>query len=174
MSDLPQGIDLPRHRDFEGKRVGQWLRHGFLLLLTVFVAAALLNAFGAHPQSDEASAAAATLKVTAPERVRGGLLYQARLEVHAKQAIGAPTLVFDKGWIEETTINTLEPEPAETTSDPKHLKARYPPLPPGRTLAVYIALQANPNNVGAHDADVALFDADEEIASIDRTQVNFP
>lgn len=174
MSDLPQGIDLPRHRDFEGKAAGQWLRHAFLLLLTIFVLAALLNVFGARPQTKEAGAAAATLKVTAPERVRGGLLYQARLEIHAKEAIGAPTLVFDKGWIEETTINTLEPEPAETTSDARHLKVRYPPLSPGQTLDVYISLQANPNDVGTHNADVALYDADEEIASIDRTQVNFP
>jgi hypothetical protein len=174
MSDLPQGIDLPRHRDFEGKEAGQWLRHAFLLLLTVFVVAALLNAFGAAPQTQEASAPAATLKVTAPERVRGGLLYQARLEIHAEQAIGAPTLVFDKGWIEESTINTVQPEPAETTSDARHLKMRFPPLTPGRSLAVYISLQANPNDVGTHNADVALYDADEEIAAIDRTQLNFP
>jgi hypothetical protein len=174
MSDLPQGIDLPRHRDFEGKAAAQWLRHGFLLLLTILVVAALLNAFGAHPRTGEAGAAAATLKVTAPERVRGGLLYQARLEIRAKEALGAPTLVFDKGWIEETTINTVQPEPAETTSDARHLKMRFPPLTPGRTLDVYISLQANPNDVGTHNADVALYDADEEIASIDRTQVNFP
>lgn len=174
MSDLPQGIDLPRHRDFKGKRPGQVLRHALLLLLVVFVAAALLNAFGARPSTSEASGAAATLKVTAPERVRGGLLYQARIEIHALKPIGAPTLVLDKGWIEEITLNTLEPEPAETTTDAGHLKIRYPPLQPGRTLTVYIALQANPNNVGTHDQGVALDDADEEIASVDRTQVNFP
>ncbi|HET8565666.1 MAG TPA: hypothetical protein VFL77_04240 [Solirubrobacterales bacterium] len=174
MSDLPQGIDLARHRDLEGKGPGQALRHVFLLLLVVFVAAALLNAFGARPSTSEASGAAGTLKVTAPERVRGGLLYQARIEVHALQPIGAPTLVFDKGWIEETTLNTLEPEPAETTSDAGHLKVRYPPLQPGRILHVYVALQTNPNNVGTHDQSIALYDADEEIASIDRTQVNFP
>lgn len=174
MSDLPQGIDLPRHRDFEGKAAGQWLRHVFLFLLTLFVIAALLNVFGAKPQSQEASAAAATLKITAPERVRGGLLYQARLQIHANEAIGAPTLVFDKGWIEETTINTIQPEPAETTTDSRHLKLRYPPLSPGRTLAVYISLQANPNDVGTHNADVALYDAGEEITSIERTQLNFP
>lgn len=174
MSDLPQGIDLPRHRDFEGKAAAQWLRHGFLLLLTVFVLAALLNAFGAKATTEEASAAAASLKVTAPERVRGGLLYQARIDIHAKEAIGAPTLVFDKGWFEETTQNTLEPEPAETTSDARHFKVRYPPLAPGDNLVVYLSLQANPNDVGTHNADVALYDADEEIASIDRTQLNFP
>ena len=174
MSDLPRGIDLPRHRDFKGRRRGQVLRHAFLLLLAVFVAAALLNAFGARPSTSEASAPAAMLRVTAPERVRGGLLYQARIEIHARKPIGAPTLVLDKGWIEEITLNMLEPEPAETTTDAGHLKIRYPPLPPGRTLVVYVGLQANPNDVGSHDQGVALDDADEEIASVDRTQVNFP
>ncbi|MGN6663044.1 MAG: hypothetical protein ACTHK6_02375 [Solirubrobacterales bacterium] len=174
MSDLPDGIDLARHRDFEGKRPGQWLRHLFLLVLLAFVVAALLNAFGAVPSTSEADGTAATLKVTAPERVRGGLLYQARIEVHALQPIGAPTLVFDRGWIEETTLNTLEPEPAATTSDEGHLKVRYPPLQPGRILTVYVNFQANPNNVGTHDQGLALYDADEEIASVDRTQVNFP
>ncbi|MGN6814725.1 MAG: hypothetical protein ACTHK3_01400 [Solirubrobacterales bacterium] len=174
MSDLPGGIDLPRHRDFEGKRPGQWLRHLYLLLLLAFVVAALLNVFGADTTTSEARAGAATLKVTAPERVRGGLLYQARIEIHALQPIGAPTLVLDRGWIEETTLNTLEPEPAETTTDEGHLKVRYPPLQPGRILTVYLNFQANPNDVGSHDQGVALFDADEEIASVDRIQVNFP
>jgi hypothetical protein len=174
MSDLPDGIDLPRHRDFKGKRPGQWLRHVYLAVLLAFIVAALLNVFGAVPTTSEASGAAATLKVTAPEHVRGGLLYQARIEIHALRPIGAPTLVLDRGWVEETTINTLQPEPAETTTDEGHLKIRYPPLPPGRKLTVYVALQANPNDVGTHNQGVALDDAEEEIASVDRTQVNFP
>lgn len=174
MSDLPDGIDLSRHRDFEGKGSGQALRHLFLVLLLAFVVAALLNVFGADTTTSEARAPAATLKVTAPERVRGGLLYQARIEIHSLQPIGAPTLVLDRGWIEETTLNTLEPEPAETTTDEGHLKVRYPPLKPGRILTVYLNFQANPNNVGTHNQGVALYDADKEIASVERTQVNFP
>jgi len=174
MSDLPDGIDLRRHRDLKGKLPGQWLRHLYLVVLLAFVVAALLNVFGADAVTTEARAPAATLKVTAPERVRGGLLYQARIEIHALQPIGAPTLVLDRGWIEETTLNTLEPEPAETTTDEGHLKARFPPLPPGRLLTVYLNFQANPNDVGTHNQGVALYDAAKEIASVDRTQVNFP
>jgi hypothetical protein len=174
MSKLPDGIDLPRHRDFEGKRAGQWIRHWFLLLLTAFLVAALLNVFGAHPDTSEAISATASLRVTAPETVRGGLLYQARFRIHSFQPIGAPTLVLDKGWIEETTINTLEPEPADTTSDAHSLKLRYPPMPPGQTLDVYISLQANPNDVGTHDATVALYDADRPLLTLDRSQLNFP
>jgi hypothetical protein len=174
MPDLPEGLNLARHRDFEGKARAQWIRHAFLMLLAAFLLAALLNVFGADPSSSEASSSVASLRVTAPERVRGGLLYQARFQIHAFQAIGAPTLVLEKGWIEETTINTLEPEPADTTSDAGSLKIRYPPLKPGQTLDVYMALQANPNNVGSHDAGVSLYDADEPLLTLDRGQFNFP
>jgi hypothetical protein len=174
MADLPEGIDLPRHRDFEGRGSGQWARHVFLLLLVALVVAALLNVFGSASTTSQAHSPIASLKVVAPERLRGGLLYQARFEVHARRPIGAPTLVLDRGWVEQTTINTLEPEPAETTTDAGHLKIRYPPMTPGRVLVVFVDLQVNPNDVGSHDQDVALYDADRPIASVDRTQFNFP
>jgi hypothetical protein len=174
MSDLPAGIDLGRHRDFEGRELGQWLRRGFLALLVVFVVAALFDAFGQVPATTTASGPAGSLTLTAPARVRGGLYYQAKFEIHATRPLGAPTLVLDSGWYDETTVNTVEPEPAGTTSDPDHVKLRFPPLAPGRTLVVYINLQANPTNVGSHDAAVSLYDADTPIATIDRTQLDFP
>jgi hypothetical protein len=174
MSDLPAGIDLGRHRDFEGRELGQWLRRGFLLVLTAFVIAALLNVFGQASTTSEARGAAATLTLTAPPSVRGGILYQARFEIDAHQAIGAPVLVLERGWYDQTTVNTVEPEPAGTTTDPDQVKFRFPPLAPGRTLVVYMNFQVNPTNVGSHDAGVALYDGSTPIASIDRTQVDFP
>lgn len=174
MSELPDGIDLPRHRDFEGRAAGQWVRRGVLALLVAFVAAALLGAFGQVPTSSEARGEAATLTLNAPTSVRGGLFYQASFEIHARQPIGAPVIRLDRGWFEATTINTIEPEPAGTTSDEHHFMLRYPPLAPGRTLVVYLNLEANPTNVGVHDADVTLLDANRPIATIDRTQIDWP
>ena len=174
MSQLPDGIDLPRHRDFEGRQLGQWLRRGFLLLLLVFVVAALLNVFGQAETTSEAEGAAATLSVSSPSAVRGGLYYQARFTIHAREPIGAPVLQLDRGWYEGTTVNTVEPEPAQTTSDEDHIKLRFPPLAPGRTLVVYLDLQTNPTNIGVHDTDVTLLDADRPIATIDRTEIAWP
>ncbi len=175
MDDLPAEIDLDRHRDFAGRRAGQWFRRGFLTLLFAFLIAALANVFGQAAATDSASGAAGSLQVKAPSRLRGGLTYQAEFVLHADQALGAPTLVLDRGWVDQTTVNTVQPEPAGSTTDADgNLKLRFPPMPPGRTLVVYIQLQANPINVGSHDAGVALYDADEPIASIERTQVNFP
>jgi hypothetical protein len=174
MVGLPAGIDLARHRDFEGRAIGQWLRRGFLLLLTALVVAALLNAFGQSSTTSSARGGAGSLSVRAPERLRGGLLYQATFEIRAFRPIGAPVLVLDRGWYDQTTVNTLVPEPEASTSDAKHVKLRFAPLAPGRTLRIYIDFQTNPTNVGSHAAGVALYDGDRRIVSIDRTQVNFP
>jgi hypothetical protein len=173
--DLPAEIDLGRHRDFTGRRTGQWLRHGFLALLILFVIAALANAFGQAAATDTASGPGATLSVKAPSRVRGGLTYQGEFVIHAKEALAAPTLVLARGWVDQTMINTLEPEPAGTTTDAAgDLKVRFPAMAAGRTLVVYAELQANPINVGSHDADVSLYDGARPIASISRTQLDFP
>jgi hypothetical protein len=174
-ADLPAEIDLGRHRDFEGRRAGQWLRRGFLALLAAFLVAALANVFGQAAATDTADGAAGTLSVKAPSRVRGGLTYQGEFTIHAKEALAAPTLVLDRGWVDQTTVNTLEPEPAGTTTDAAGaLKARFPAMAAGRTLVVYAQFQANPINFGSHDADVSLYDGSRQIASISRTQLDFP
>jgi hypothetical protein len=173
--DLPAEIDLGRHRDFEGRQLGQWVRRGFLTLLFLFLVAALANLFGQAAATDTASGAAGSLSVKAPSRVRGGLTYQGEFVIHAKEALAAPTLVLDRGWVDQTTVNTLEPEPAGTTTDADgDLKVRFPAMAAGRTLVVYIQFQANPINVGSHDADVALYDGSKPIAQISRAQVDFP
>jgi hypothetical protein len=173
--DLPAEIDLGRHRDLEGRTAGHWIRRGFLALLFVLLVAALANVFGQAAGTDTASGAAGSLSVKAPSRVRGGLTYQCEFVIHAKEALAAPTLVLERGWIDQTTMNTLEPEPAGTTTDANgDLKIRFPAMAAGRTLVVYIEFQANPINVGSHDAEVALYDGSKPIAQIPRTQFDFP
>jgi hypothetical protein len=175
MPDLPDEIDLGRHRDFAGRGAGQWLRRSFMALLAIFVLAALANAFGQAAATDTAAGAAGTLSVKAPSRVRGGLTYQGEFTIQATRALGAPTLVLDRGWVDQTTLNTVQPEPAGSTTDAAgDLKLRFPPMAPGRTLVVYLDFQVNPVNVGTHDAGVALYDGARPVASVSRTQVDFP
>jgi hypothetical protein len=173
--DLPAEIDLGRHRDFQGRQTGQWIRRGFLSLLLVFVIAALGNVFGQAAATDKATGAAGTLSVKAPSRVRGGLTYQGEFVIHATKKLGAPTLVLDRGWVDQTTVNTVQPEPEGTTTNAEgDLKLRYAPMAPGRTLVVYVEFQANPINIGSHDAGVSLYDGGRPIAAIPRTQFDFP
>jgi hypothetical protein len=173
--DLPAEIDLGRHRDFEGRHLGQWLRRGFLALLLAFVVAALANAFGQADSTDTASGAAATLSVKAPSRVRGGLVYQSEFKIEAKQALAAPTLVLQRGWVDQTTINTIQPEPEGSVTDASgDLKLRFGSLGAGQTLVVYGQFQVNPLNVGSHPAGVDLYDGGKLLASIPRSQFDFP
>ncbi|HEY0277738.1 MAG TPA: hypothetical protein VGC32_05680 [Solirubrobacterales bacterium] len=173
--DLPAEIDLGRHRDFEGRMTGQWIRRGFIALLVLFLVAALANVFGQAAATDTAEGAAGSLSVKAPSRVRGGLTYQGEFKIVAKQDLGAPTLVLDRGWVDQTTVNTVQPEPAGSTTDADgDLKLRFPSMPAGRTLVVYIEFQTNPINVGSHGAGVSLDDGSRPIARISRTQLNFP
>jgi len=72
-TDLPAEIDLGRHRDFKGRRGGQWLRRGFLTLLFLFIVAALANLFGQAAATDTASGAAGTLSVTEVAQLRSRL-----------------------------------------------------------------------------------------------------
>lgn len=173
--DLPAEIDLGRHRDFQGRHLGQWLRRGFLTLLLVFIIAALANLFGQADATDTASGPAGTLSVKAPSRVRGGITYQGEFTIHATQALSAPTLVLDRGWVDQTTINTIQPEPeGSTTNAEGDLKLRFAAMPPGRTLVVYGQFQVNPINVGSHAGGVSLYDGGKLIASISRSQFDFP
>ncbi|MBS1844115.1 MAG: hypothetical protein JST53_06825 [Actinobacteria bacterium] len=173
--DLPAEIDLGRHRDFRGRGAGQWLRRGFLLLLLALVVAALANAFGQADATDTAEGPGATLSVKAPSRVRGGITYQGEFVIHTKEALAAPTLVLSRGWVDQTTINTIQPEPEGSTTDAAgDLKLRYAAMPAGRTLVVYGQFQVNPLNVGPHDGGVALYDGSKPIVSIPRSQFDFP
>jgi hypothetical protein len=175
VTDLPAEIDLDRHRDFHGRNAGRWIRRAFLVLLFIFIVAALANVFGQAAATDSAGGALGTLSVKAPSHVRGGLTYQGEFTIAAKAPLGAPTLVLDRGWIDQTTVNTVQPEPVGSTSDADgNLKLRFAPMPAGRTLVVYVDFQVNPINVGSHDAGVSLYDADRPVASISRTQFDFP
>ena len=44
----------------------------------------------------------ARLEVYAPERVRGGLFYEARFRIDAIREVSEATLVLDSGWAEES------------------------------------------------------------------------
>jgi hypothetical protein len=173
--DLPAEIDLGRHRDLQGRRLGPWLRRGFLALLCAFLVAALANLFGQADATDTASGPGATLSVKAPSRVRGGLTYQGEFVIRASEPLAAPTLVLSRGWVDQTTINTIQPEPEGTTTDAAgDLKLRFAAMGAGRTLVVYGQFQVNPLNVGSHDGGVALYDGAKPIASIQRSQFSFP
>jgi hypothetical protein len=173
VTDLPEHLDLARHRDHAAK-VELVARRVVMALLAALAVAALLGAFGQSPQRSSAGAERATLEVSAPPRLRGGLFFQGRFSVLAHGAIENATLVFARGWRENMHINTIEPAPTEEASRGDDLALSFGPLAPGDELVLYMQFQVNPTNVGRRSADVALYDGDELVTRVDRTVTVFP
>lgn len=173
MTDVPDQLVLKVARDREGRRDVLFRRIAFSAIVVLLVLG-LLNLFGQRPQTAAVEHPAATLELTAPKRVRGGVIYEARFRIAASRELKQATLVLDPGWIEGTTINTVEPSPIGEGSRDGDLVFELGRVPQGEQYVLYLQLQVNPTNVGKRSHDVRLYDGDELLASLDRTQFVFP
>jgi hypothetical protein len=173
VAELPDYLELERHRDvsFRGELLARWVVLGLLASLALV---ALLGLVGQTTRESGASAAAAELEVSAPSHIRGGLFFQGRFTVDARDPVENATLVLAPGWLENLSINTIEPAPSEEASRDGDLALSFGPLDPGERLVVYMQFQVNPTNVGRRSADVGLYDGDTEILTVDRTLTVFP
>jgi hypothetical protein len=173
VADPPDRLVLEVARDREGRR-DVMMRRIAVSALCVFLALGLVNLFGQRPSSTIAEASAATLEVHAPERVRGGLYYQARFRVDAVRELEEATLVLDSGWAEGITINTLEPAPIGEGSRDGRLVFELGRVPAGQKHVFFLQLQVNPTNVGHRSQGVHLYDGEELLASVERSVTVFP
>src|SRR5436190_7898049 len=87
MAELQGHLSRSRDRDLKGREYQVWTRRALLLLLVALIVAALLNVFGQRSTTSEARASAATLTVKAPQRLRGGLIFEGRFEIQAHRAL---------------------------------------------------------------------------------------
>jgi hypothetical protein len=165
---------LERNRDLRGRQADVWVRRGGLLLMTVLVLAALANVFGQASTTSSASGPAASLRLRAPERVRGGDLFQARFDVYANREIRQPELILDTGWLDGLTQNTTSPQPPVERSDNGRFVYQYDTIPAGRKLTVFFQYQVNPTHVGKTDQDVELWDGTTKLVHLDRSFITFP
>jgi hypothetical protein len=167
---------LRRSRDLELRGRGRhtMYRRVGLAVLALVVAAALLGVVGQASTTTVAAGSSASLTVEAPPRLRGGLLFQARFEIRAKQPLGHPRLILAPGWLEAMTLNTVAPTPIAEDSSADGLSMTFEPLQPGGKLTVWTSWQVNPTNVGTHGEDVTLFDGPTPIATASRDVTVFP
>jgi hypothetical protein len=170
---IPDGIELERHRDLGGVR-GPWARRLLLCCVAVLPVLALLNVFGQHPSTSSAAGPAASLSVTAPTRLRSGLIFQVKVEVVARRAIKQPEIVFAEGWWESMSVNSIVPEPSESSSRDGRVVLTYGKLEPGQSLVSRIYFQVNPTNVGKRDESVELDDGETPLVSMHRSLTIFP
>jgi hypothetical protein len=174
MAEAPEGIVLRRHRDLNGRRHQVWVRRGVLAAIAVVPIFGLFNVFGQRPSDTDVSAPAATLSLSAPERVRGGLLFQAHFTIRARSKLEHAALVLHPDWLQGMTMNTLEPSPADETSENGALRFDYGAIDAGKRFDVFIQYQVNPTAIGERKQWVDLVDGETTVASIKRDLFIFP
>src|SRR4051812_15723040 len=76
--------------DDRGQRVGLIARRVVMTLLVAIALVALSGAFGQRATSSTDMGSAATLRLEAPATVRGGIFFQARIDVDAVRTVGEP------------------------------------------------------------------------------------
>ena len=175
MADVPDGIVLKRHRDLEGMRETLWPRRIIVGAVGVFSILGLLNVFGQRPVTATATATEASLKLNAPDHLRGGLLFSARFHVAAHEDVKDAVLVLDQGWAEGMAINTIEPSPVGEASRDGRLSLDLGHIPAGQSHVLYLQFQANATNVAwRRPAGVTLLDGSKQLLHIDRKVTIYP
>jgi hypothetical protein len=143
-----------------------WARRAVMGLLALVALLALLNRFGQQPAQSTAQTPAATMTLSSPSTVRGGLFFQSRLEIRAARAIEHPRLVLDSGWVEGMQVNSITPEPVGETSRDGRPVLSYDALEPGELLRILFQFEVNPTNVGRRSYGIELDDAERPLARL--------
>jgi hypothetical protein len=96
------------------------------------------------------------------------------VDVTAHSDIAMPQLVFDRGWWESMSVNSLEPNPSNESSRNGRVVLSYDRLTAGHTLTQWLYFQVNPTNVGNRREDVELDDGSKPLVSVHRSLTIFP
>ena len=175
MTDVPDRLELKRHRDLEGRRRHPWPRWLVVALISSFSVLGLLDVFGQRPVTSVAASSAADLKLYAPTHLRGGLLFSARFHIVAHRDLAKAILILDPGWVEGMSVNTIEPSPVGEGSSNGRLTLQLGHVPKGGSYILWMQFQVNPTNVAWHrPAGVTLADGSTPLVRIDRRYTIYP
>jgi hypothetical protein len=173
-TELPERLDRSRHVGREGRSRALIIRRVVLGVLSAIVVLALLNVFGQTSTTSRAEAPRADLEVRVPAHLRGGLLYQGRIVIEARDTIDKPVIELGPGWIEEIQANTVAPSPDSEVSRDGRWTLEYARLAAGDKLTVWMQFGVNPTGAGRRDQSVRLLDGDEQIAEVQRRVTVYP
>jgi hypothetical protein len=153
-------------RESPGLTVALWARRAVMTVLAVVALLALMNRFGQKPAQSTVRTPAATMTLSAPSTVRGGLFFESRVDIRAARAIEHPRLVLDSGWVEGMQVNSITPEPVGQSARDGRVVTSYDALKPGDLLRVWFQFEVNPTNVGRRSYAIELDDAERPVARL--------
>ena len=170
----PEGLSEDVHRDLRGRERKPWGRRIALAALAVLLVAALFNAYGQAADVDTVSGPGVELDVKAPQRVRGGIYYELRVEVRAERELREAVVVFGSGWFEGITVNTILPGPLGEASSDGDVSFELGRIPAGDSYVLWLQCQVNPTTVGRRDVRVELLDGEQRLLEHERTLTVLP
>ena len=171
---VPQGLTLKHDRDLVDRERRPIVRRVLVALLAGILVLGLFNLFGQRVDVSSAETSAARLEVSAPTKVRGGIFFQARFRIQAVEDIENAALVLDPDWVEDITLNTVEPSPAEEASRDGRIALELGRIPAGDEHWLYLHFQVNPTAFGPRSQDVDLYDGERLVVSLDRDALVWP
>ena len=171
---VPQGLTLKHHRDLVDRERRPIVRRVLVGLLAAILVLGLLSVFGQSVRVSAAESPAARLEVSAPSKLRGGIFFQARYRVVAVEEIANATLVLDPDWLEDITLNTVEPSPVGEASRDGRIALELGRIPAGDEHRLYLHFQVNPTALGTRSQDVDLYDGERLLLSLDRDAIVWP
>ena len=153
-------LALENARDLKGRSGDVWLRRVLLLLAAAIPVLALLNVFGQSASEASVSSSVAKLTVRSPTAARGGLLFEVRMTIEARQDIKNATLSLGGGWANGLTFNAIEPQASQESSSHGELSLQLGSISAGDTYVEHLYYQINPTTTGSRKQQVALLDGD--------------
>jgi hypothetical protein len=160
--------------DTRGQLIGLTARRIVMTVFAVISVVALVGLFGQRAVSSDAAGPAATMRLEAPKTVRGGLFFQARIDIDARTDVDQPRLVFADGWLEGLQVNSIEPAAGSESSRDGRLVLSYDTLHAGDRLRIWMQFEVNPTNVGRRSFALELDDGQTPVARIDRDLTVLP
>jgi hypothetical protein len=153
---------------------GLWGRRLVMTVLAAIALLGLLDVFGQRTSRSVAAGDGASVTVRAPATVRGGLLFESRVEIVARRAIDHPRLVLANGWVEGMQVSSITPNPDGQATRGNDVVLSFPALSAGEHTTIWMQFQVNPTNVGHRSYDLELDDAETPVARVHRTLTILP
>ena len=169
MTELFTRVDTDR-----GMGRGLWTRRAFVTLFAAIALLAVWGLFGQRQTESVARGGGATMTVSAPDTVRGGLYYQATVDVSTTVPIEHPRFVLREGWLEGMQVNSIEPSADTETSRDGLLVLSYGALAPGDRLKLWLQFQVDPTSPGRRPHGIELDDETRPLARVDRDLTVLP
>jgi len=155
--------------DGRGGTIGIAARRVLMASFALISLAALIGFFGQRSTTSAAVTPSVRMTLDAPETVRGGIFFQALVNIRALTPVEHPRLVLDEGWLEGLQVNSIEPAAESESSRDGRLVLSYGALEPGDLLRIYFQFEVDPTNVGERSFTLELDDEERLLARIPRT-----